>query len=67
MALMDLIEYVDEQSAEMAHRVPPQGSGEFKIGAQLIVRESQWASAMARRTMCSTLAGTRYPPRTSPF
>ena len=43
MALMDLIEYVDEQSAEMAHRVPPQGSGEFKIGAQLIVRESQWA------------------------
>lgn len=43
MALMDLIEYVDEQGAEMVHRVPEQGSGEFKVGSQLIVRESQWA------------------------
>lgn len=43
MALMDLIEFVDEQGAEMAHRIPEQGSGEFKLGAQLIVRESQWA------------------------
>jgi membrane protease subunit (stomatin/prohibitin family) len=43
MALMDLIEYVDEQGAEMAHRIPEQGSGEFKLGSQLIVRESQWA------------------------
>lgn len=43
MALMDLIEFVDEQGAEMAHRVPEKGSGEFKLGSQLIVRESQWA------------------------
>ncbi|MFH0916632.1 MAG: SPFH domain-containing protein, partial [bacterium] len=43
MALMDLIEYVDEQGAEMAHRIPERGSGEFKVGSQLIVRESQWA------------------------
>jgi membrane protease subunit (stomatin/prohibitin family) len=43
MALMDLIEYVDEQGNEMAHRIPEQGSGEFKLGSQLIVRESQWA------------------------
>ncbi len=43
MALMDLIEFVDEQGAEMAHRIPEQGSGEFKVGSQLIVRESQWA------------------------
>ena len=27
----------------MVHRIPEQGSGEFKIGSQLIVRESQWA------------------------
>jgi len=43
MALMDLIEFVDEQGAEMAHRIPERGSGEFKVGSQLIVRESQWA------------------------
>jgi len=43
MALMDLIEFVDEQGQEMAHRIPEQGSGEFKLGSQLIVRESQWA------------------------
>ncbi len=43
MALMDLIEYVDEEGAEMVHRIPEQGSGEFKLGSQLIVRESQWA------------------------
>ncbi len=43
MALMDLIEFVDEHGAEMAHRIPEQGSGEFKVGSQLIVRESQWA------------------------
>jgi membrane protease subunit (stomatin/prohibitin family) len=43
MALMDLIEFVDEQGTEMVHRIPEQGSGEFKVGSQLIVRENQWA------------------------
>jgi membrane protease subunit (stomatin/prohibitin family) len=43
MALMDLIEFLDESGAEMVHRIPEQGSGEFKVGSQLIVRESQWA------------------------
>ncbi len=43
MALMNLIEFVDEEGEEMVHRIPEQGSGEFKIGSQLIVRESQWA------------------------
>jgi len=42
MALMDLIEFVDEQGAEMVHRIPERGSGEFKVGSQLIVRENQW-------------------------
>jgi len=43
MALMNLIEYIDEDGNEMVHRIPEQGSGEFQIGSQLIVRESQWA------------------------
>lgn len=43
MALMNLIEFVDQAGNEMVHRIPEQGSGEFKIGSQLIVRENQWA------------------------
>ncbi len=43
MALMNLIEFVDETGGEMVHRIPEQGSGEFKVGSQLIVRENQWA------------------------
>lgn len=43
MALMEIIEYVDQLSTEMVHRIPESGSGEFKIGSQLIVRENQWA------------------------
>ncbi|NLT35412.1 MAG: SPFH domain-containing protein [Gaiellales bacterium] len=43
MALMDLIELVDQAGNEMVHRIPEKGSGEFRIGSQLIVRENQWA------------------------
>lgn len=43
MALMNLIEYMDQAGNEMCHRIPEQGSGEFKLGSQLIVRENQWA------------------------
>lgn len=43
MALMEIIEYLDQPANEMCHRIPEQGSGEFRIGSQLIVRENQWA------------------------
>ncbi len=43
MALMNFIEFVDEQGEEMVHRIPEQGSGDFKVGSQLVVRENQWA------------------------
>jgi membrane protease subunit (stomatin/prohibitin family) len=38
---IDVIEALDGAADEMVRRVPPSGSGEFKLGAQVIVRESQ--------------------------
>lgn len=41
--VIDLIQYTDEYSGEIVHRVPESGSGEFRLGSQLVVRESQRA------------------------
>lgn len=41
MAIIDVIEYPNEASNELVHREPEDSSGEFRMGSQLIVRESQ--------------------------
>jgi membrane protease subunit (stomatin/prohibitin family) len=41
--IFDIVEFVDEASTEMVHRIPERGSGDFRIGSQVIVRESQAA------------------------
>jgi excisionase family DNA binding protein len=41
--IFDVIEYPNEMSDEIVHRFPEQGFGDFRIGSQVIVRESQWA------------------------
>lgn len=43
VVFLEVIEWFDESGKEMVHRIPEQGSGEIKWGAQLIVRESQVA------------------------
>ncbi len=43
MAILDLIEHPNEASTEIVHRVPQNDSGEFALGSQLVVRESQKA------------------------
>ncbi|HEV2107985.1 MAG TPA: SPFH domain-containing protein [Thermomicrobiales bacterium] len=43
MAILDLIQHPDERSHEIDRRVPEYGSGEFRLGSQLVVRESQRA------------------------
>ncbi|MCX7681290.1 MAG: SPFH domain-containing protein [Anaerolineae bacterium] len=41
--VFDLIQFVDESGDEMVHRIPERGSGDFRIGSQVIVRDSQAA------------------------
>lgn len=39
--IFDVIEYPDEMRNEIVHRFPESGTGDFRIGSQVIVRESQ--------------------------
>jgi len=43
VAIIDVIEYPNEASNELVHREPEDSSGEFRLGSQLVVRESQRA------------------------
>src|ERR1043165_23827 len=43
MAILDVIEFLDPTGRQIVHSVPEGGSGEFRIGSQLVVRESQVA------------------------
>ena len=43
IVFLEVIEWFDETGQELVHRIPENGSGEIKFGAQLIVRESQAA------------------------
>jgi len=40
---LEVIEWFHEGKEELVHRIPERGSGEIKLGAQLIVRDSQVA------------------------
>ncbi|MEE8308606.1 MAG: SPFH domain-containing protein, partial [Gammaproteobacteria bacterium] len=41
--IFDIVEFVDEADKEMVHRIPRRGSGDFRVGSQVIVRDSQAA------------------------
>jgi membrane protease subunit (stomatin/prohibitin family) len=39
--IFDIVEYPNEMRDEIVHRFPESGPGDFRIGSQVIVRESQ--------------------------
>ncbi len=41
--IIDVVEFLDETGTEIVHREPEGGPGDFRLGSQVIVRESQRA------------------------
>src|SRR5512147_1837495 len=41
--ILDVVEFIDESGREIVHRIPERGSGDFRLGSQVIVREQQTA------------------------
>ncbi len=39
--IIDVVEFLDNVGNEVVHREPPDGPGDFRLGSQVIVRESQ--------------------------
>lgn len=38
---MEIVEWMDDSGNQIVHRIPEGGSGEFRLGTQVVVRESQ--------------------------
>ena len=41
--IFDIVQYPNEMKDEIVHRIPEEGAGDFRIGSQVVVRESQTA------------------------
>ncbi len=61
---LENIEWFDETGQELVHRLPENGSGEIKYGAQLTVRDSQAAVLFYRGKACDALGPGRHTLKT---
>ncbi|MFQ5593789.1 MAG: SPFH domain-containing protein, partial [Anaerolineae bacterium] len=60
MAILDVIEWADAGARDIVQRVPARGSGEFRIGSQLVVREHQAAVFFRDGKALDTFGPGRY-------
>ncbi|MDK9709483.1 MAG: SPFH domain-containing protein [Desulforhopalus sp.] len=62
---LENIEWFDESGKELVHRLPENGSGEIKFGAQLTVRESQAAVLFYQGKACDCFGPGRFTLKTA--
>ncbi len=62
---LENIEWFDETGKELVHRLPEQGSGEIKWGAQLTVRDSQAAVLFYKGKACDAFGPGRHTLKTA--
>ncbi len=62
---LENIEWFDESGKELVHRLPEEGSGEIKLGAQLTVRESQAAVLFYKGKACDCFGPGRHTLKTA--
>jgi membrane protease subunit (stomatin/prohibitin family) len=58
--LIEVIEWIDPTGDEMIYRLPQEGSADFKLGAQLTVRDSQMALFFKEGKLGDTFTAGRY-------
>jgi membrane protease subunit (stomatin/prohibitin family) len=64
LIFLENIEWFDETGSELVHRLPEQGAGEIKFGAQLTVRESQAAVFFYKGKACEVFGPGRHTLKT---
>lgn len=64
VVLLETLEWFDESGKELLHRLPEEGSGEIKYGAQLTVRESQAAVLFYKGKACDAYGPGRHTLKT---
>ena len=65
IVFLEVIEWFDESGKELVHRIPEEGSGEIKWGAQLTVRESQAAVFFYNGKACDAFGPGRHTLKTA--
>ncbi len=60
VVFLEVLEWFDQAGNEVCHRLPQEGSGEFKLGAQAIVRQNQAAVFYSQGVACDALGPGRH-------